>query len=83
MKIKDVLILVLIDVVFTNIFAYLDYDGEGFNYIIEMWHLLLISILVFIILPIILLLIFKKSKYRLLISCLGFSPLVALIIYLL
>ncbi|WP_299117351.1 hypothetical protein [uncultured Winogradskyella sp.] len=83
MKRKDILILIAINIVLTNIFAYFDYDGEGFNYIIEMWHLLLISLVVFMILPMVLLWFFRKSKYRILIASIGFLPVLFLIGYLL
>lgn len=82
MKRKDVLILLVINIILTNIFAYLDY-GDGFGYLTEMWGLVLLTIVAFMVLPLLLLFFFRKSKCRLLISCIGFVPLLLIIGYLL
>ena len=83
MKRKDVLILLAISIVLTNIFAYLDYDGEGFNYLVEMWHLVLLTIVIFMLIPLLLLFLFRKSQHRLIIACIGFLPALYPIFYLL
>ena len=70
MRRRDLLILLLISIVITNVFAYLDY-GDGFGYLTEMWYLVIFTVLGFMLLPVLLLLFFRKSKQRLLIACLG------------
>lgn len=83
MKRQDILILLAIGFVLTNVFAFLDYDGDGLNYLIDMWHLFLIAYVVFMALPMVLLYFFRRSKHRIAIAAIGFVPLIGLIIYLL
>lgn len=83
MKRKDVIVLLLVSFVLTNILAYLDYDSGNFDYFIEKWTVVLIMTLIFAILPIVLLLILRKRKYKLYFSLFGFLPVLYLIFYLL
>jgi len=83
MRRKLLYILLAVSFVFTNIIAYLDYDSGNFEYLVDKWQLVIAMTLVFTILPFSLLFIFKRSKYKLYISLLGFTPALYLMFYLL
>jgi hypothetical protein len=66
----------------TNILAFLDEGVRTFNYLTHFgdWIALVLYTILFLILPLILYVVFRKSKKRLLIALIGFTPVLFLII---
>jgi hypothetical protein len=79
---KNIYILILISFLTTNILAFLDEGVRSFRYLTHFgdWIALLLYTILFLILPLILNVVFRKSKKRLLIALIGFSPALFLII---
>ena len=79
---KNIYILIFISFLITNILAFLDEGVRTFNYLTHLgdWIALLSYTILFLILPLILYIVFRKSKKRLLIAFIGFSPALLLII---
>lgn len=82
MKKAQVLYLFGISFILTNIIAYLDYDSGNLDYITEKWILVILMTVIFVVIPFLLLLVFRKSKHKIYISLLGFLPQLYLIYYL-
>ena len=79
---KNIYILILISFLTTNIIAFLDEGLRTFNYLTHLgdWIALVLYTILFVILPLVLYVVFRKSKKRLLIALIGFLPALLLII---
>ena len=80
---KYILLLVLISFVLTNIVAFLDEGIRTFVYLSRLsdWVALILYTTVFLILPLLIfLLVKKKAKRRFVVSLLGFTPGILLIV---
>ena len=82
LDIKNILKLIFISFLITNILAFLDEGVRSFNYLTHFgdWIALGLYTILFLILPLILYAVFRKSKKRFLIAIVGFSPALLLII---
>ncbi len=82
MERKPLIVLVLVSFLLCNAVAYFDEGLRSFNYLTQGgdWIALLIYTLLFLIAPLILFYSYKRSKQRLPIALLGFTPVVILIL---
>ncbi|WP_353777392.1 hypothetical protein [Winogradskyella sp. 3972H.M.0a.05] len=82
MERRQLILLVIISFLLCNVVAYLDEGIRTFEYLTMPgdWIALIIYTIVFMILPLILFLSFRKSKLKFRIALVGFAPVILLIL---
>jgi len=81
MERKQIIVLIVISFLLCNVVAFLDEGIKTFNYLTHLgdWITLIIYAIIFLIFPLILFYSYKISKFRFLISMIGFAPILFLI----